>query len=438
MLVQCIANSVRLAAETEDCMYAKKTSFVWTSVMAMLLAVVMSGRMAAQTEKVLHNFGAPGDAFNPVAGLTWDSSGNLYGPASDGTGTNCGSNGCGAVFELQPNADGTWSESLLYTLDGVHGAHPTSQLIFDGQGNLYGASLCNQDYCYYAGEVFELSPNGNGTWTPSILHTFPTFPFDGGSPLSLVLDGSGNLYGEADTGGLNNTGLIFELNRARGWRESLLYVFGPFEHGDGSGPGGSFVRDANGNLYGTTYVGGSGTQGIVFELIPPAGGVVWQENVLYTFTGNENTRPNGVSFGPDGSLYGTTQGGGAFGHGSVFNLKQNPDGSWSETDLYSFTGGTDGEAPGGGVTFDGSGNLYGTTVLGGNECGGLGCGVVYELSPSQGGGWSQSVLYRFKGEQDGENPLGNLVLDQAGNLYGVTDIGGLYGNQGGVVFEVVR
>jgi len=120
---------------------------------------------------------------------------------------------------------------------------------------------------------------------------------------------------------------------------------------------------------------------------------------------------------------------------NIFHLTPNADGTWSESDLYSFSDGSDGGSPGGGVAFDASGNLYGTTVLGGNgnECDGQGCGTVYELSPAFGGGWSESVLYRFNDGSDGANPVGSVVLDPAGNLYGVADIGGVYGDRGGVV-----
>jgi|HubBroStandDraft_6_1064221.scaffolds.fasta_scaffold222450_1 uncharacterized repeat protein (TIGR03803 family) len=420
-------------------MPSKKASFILMTAMVMFVAVVIDGDSAsAQTERVLHNFGGPGDGWEPVGGLLFDSSGNLYGPTFYGGSNNeCGTKGCGTVFELRANPVGNWSETVIYNLDGGQGAHPVSPLIFDPQGNLYGTAWCNQEYCYYQGEVFQLSPNSNGTWTPTTLHAFPAFLFDGGSPVSLVLDDSGNLYGEAQWGGLNNTGLIFELNRAKGWRESLLYVFGPYLQGDGANPVGAFARDAEGNLYGTTQSGGADRLGIVFELMPE-GSVFWRKKVLYTFSDHINTIPNGVSFGPDGNLYGTTQGGGANGRGSVFSLTPNSDGTWSETDLYAFSGGSDGAGPLAGVVFDGSGNLYGTTAFGGTGCNGSGCGTAYQLSPSPGGGWSESILYRFTGGLDGGSPGGVLVLDQVGNLYGVTGVGGIYGNPGGVVFEITR
>lgn len=417
-------------------MRRRASTQLFRCLITFVFALCSISTIPAQTFSVLHSFGAPADGYNPSAGLAFDSAGNLYGPTlRGGTGRACDS-GCGTIFQLH-NSNGIWSEKIIHNFDGTDGASPSNPLIFGDHGVLYGTAACDLAYCYHEGVIFELIPQPDNTWAESALHTFPTFPLDGGSPQALVLDTAGNLYGEADSGGINNTGLIFELNRATEWRESLLYVFGPLQQGDGSSPGGAFTRDADGNLYGTTYVGGVSSQGIVFKLTRDGRGAFWRKTVLFAFPANFSTRPNGVSFGPDGSLYGTTEGGGTNGKGSIFRLARNPDGTWSETDLYSFLGGSDGSAPLGGVAFDDSGNLYGTTIQGGgNGCDDFGCGIVYKLTPSPGGGWSESILYRFSGGLDGGSPVGALVLDGDNNLFGVAEGGGPRGNEGGVVFEI--
>ena len=132
-------------------MYRKKVSLVWMSALTMFVAIAIGANSAsAQTEKVLHTFGAPGDGYNPAGGLVFDSEGNLFGPTSSGgTGAACGSSGCGTVFQLQPNPNGSWSETIIHSFDGTDGAHPSNPLIFDGQGNLYGTAACDLSYCYY-------------------------------------------------------------------------------------------------------------------------------------------------------------------------------------------------------------------------------------------------------------------------------------------------
>lgn len=225
---------------------------------------------------------------------------------------------------------------------------------------------------------------------------------------------------------------------------------------DGAAPVASLVADASGNLYGTTSEGGSKTGcpasgqigcGIVFELLPPSNrGGAWKESVLYRFTGgSDGAIPlAGLVFDQSGNLYGTTAEGGTFdgvctngqtdfGCGVIFELSPQANGKWTESVLYSFTGLDDGSYPVANLIFDGSGNLYGTTELGGN-C--TTCGTVFELSPSGSQGWSETTLYQFQVNSDGQLPVAGLLFDQIGDLYGTTMAGGTTAGAG-TVFELM-
>lgn len=219
-------------------------------------------------------------------------------------------------------------------------------------------------------------------------------------------------------------------------KESLLYNFNGGSN-DGAGPVGGLIADAAGNLYGTAAEGGTYTDcspfgqscGVVFELTPSGGS--WTESILYTFTGGaDGGEPlAGLVMDNQGHLYGTTAIGGSFGNGTVFMLAFAA-GSWSESVLYSFRGGTDGAFPQSAVTLH-NGSIYGTTYAGGgNNCLGApsGCGTIFQLQQGN-NGWTENVLYRFANGSDGAFPYANLILDPAGNLYGATTQGGyLSGN----------
>jgi uncharacterized repeat protein (TIGR03803 family) len=187
---------------------------------------------------------------------------------------------------------------------------------------------------------------------------------------------------------------------------------------DGGYPGyGDVVFDQAGNLYGTTSLGGVNGFGTVFKLTPSGGG--WTESVLYSFAGgNDGAFPySGVTFDKVGNLYGTTTSGGANGGGTVYQLTPSEIG-WTETVLWNFQAASDGSYPVGGVIFDQAGNLYGTTANGGPSSG----GTVYELTPS-GGNWVFTLLYSFSGYA---GPFGGLAMDAAGSLYGTTYQDGTY------------
>lgn len=210
----------------------------------------------------------------------------------------------------------------------------------------------------------------------------------------------------------------------------VLYKFANVE--DGYFPNAGLVIDAAGNLYGTTYYGGPGNSiGTVFKLAPDQHGG-WTKSILYAFSdGADGGFPGSdLIFDNAGNLYGTTVGGGANDMGTVFKLTPKPDGTWTESVLYSFAGGPDGAYPEAKVTIDASGNLYGTTRQGGTGCGADGCGTVFKLMPSPGGSWTEQQLYRFSGGRDGHGPYAGVIFDGSGNLYSTTGYGGTRGNTG--------
>jgi uncharacterized repeat protein (TIGR03803 family) len=263
----------------------------------------------------------------------------------------------------------------------------------------------------------------------------------------VTRDAAGNLFGTTTAGGIY-AGTVFELKRSHGgWTLNTLFTFNPLMSDGpvGYNPWSGVVFGPDGALYGTTtgggVGGGSNGYGVVYRLVPPATACMtvlcpWAQTVLYEFMGgNDGSFPalGNVTFDEAGNLYGTTGGGGDAGSGVVYELTPSNE-NWTEKVLHSFSGGTDGSEPYSAVVFDQAGNLYGTTYGGGGSgCGGHGCGTIYELSPS-GSGWTETILYAFQGTTDGQHPIGGLISDQSGNLYGGTNQGGSAG--GGTVFEL--
>lgn len=341
------------------------------------------------TETTLHSFNGT-DGFGP-SGLVFDGSGNLYGTTQEGgTGTAC-SGRCGTVFELSPAGGGAWTGTILYNFQGgSDGYYPRSGVIFDAQGNLYGTT--QQGGAAGRGTVFELA---SGTWNETILHSFHVNTKDGTGPAAgLIFDTSGNLYGTTPGGGgaggvcHGGCGTVFRLapNGQGGWTETVLHSFG--NRGDNGiwSPGCTLVLDGAGNLYGTASESHNG-------------------------------------------------------YGAVFELTPEPSGTWKETILHRFTTIKGGAEPFAGVVFDSQGNLYGTTIEGGKGCAANGgCGVVFKLTRSK-TKWTETTVFTFN-DRDGAGPFASLILDGSGNLYGTTELGGSgsCSNEGitgcGTVFEI--
>jgi len=402
----------------------KRISFLIASV-TFLLTLCSTG-WGLDDESILHTFtDENGDGSQPLGGVVFDKAGKLYGTTWGG-----GQYQSGAIYELSPNAEGGWTEQVIYSFTGGNdGTSPTAGLAIDQLGNLYGSTKFGGSES--KGTVFELSPTPNG-WAFNLIYTF-TGGDDGAYPsAALTLDASGNIYGTAFEGGAHSVGTAFTLQLNSGhWEFSLLHTFTGGK--DGGYPSANFIFDSVGNLYATTSYGGSGDScymgcGTVYELLPSSGG--WHEKVLHNFNGGvSGSYPGGgLIFDSNGNLYGVAAGGGRHDEGIVYELL-GTSGKWSYKSLYSFIGKPDGASPDGSLVFDPEGNLYGTAGVGG-----VGFGTAFELTPSA-GKWDFVLLHTFYVEHsDGANPTGSLVLDAYGNLYGTAAGGGE--PAAGLVFEL--
>jgi uncharacterized repeat protein (TIGR03803 family) len=420
-------------------MFCKKSLESLTVSLSFVIMVVLTlaQRAPAQNNyKTLYAFTGFADG-RGANSLIFDQAGNLYGTTDQGGSSQfCagGGTGCGTVFELTPNSDGTWTERVLYSFCPLSqscddGALPTGGVIFDQLGNLYGTTFYGGTQGGY-GTVFKLTPQSDGTWSETVLHNF-SGGNDGGAPneSGLIFDQVGNLSGTTFTGGScksQGCGVVFKLTPQLDgtWEEEVLYSFKSLK--DGGQPfGTTLVFDQAGDLYGTTLRGGFGV-GVVFQLSPHANGS-WKEKVLHRFKRKDGAYPQGVIFDKVGKLYGTTQQGGNpntctgdGGCGVVFQLTPNSGGAWTDKTLHEFVD-RDGSEPIAGLTFDQVGNLYGTTFRGGNpyQCPPIGCGVVFKLVPNSKGRWSATVIRRFN-DHPGAFPGAAMIFDTAGNLYGTT------------------
>ena len=322
------------------------------------------------------------------------------------------------------------SPTVLYSFtQPPNGVRPRAPVIGDAAGNLYGTTYTGAKNG--AGTVYELSPPANGqvNWKERVLHHFGPQARGHYPQSALTLDKDGNLYGVTPNGSKSDAGLVFMLVKPsagdKDWTQKILYHFDGGK--EGGTPYGALVFDADGNLYGTTGYGGAHGAGIVFRLSPDASKESgWKKTTLYSFSnGADGGYPYcTLAFDAAGNLYGTTLNGGNAGNGVVFELSPPANGgTWTEQVLHSFDDASDGVLPRTGVVLDGSGNLYGTTENGGTS----NWGVVFEVSPpaNRAAGWSEMVLHSFDFTDDGGNPGYSLpVLDKKGKLYGTTQVGG--------------
>ena len=410
--------------------------------MMLLLAAVGS---QAQTYQVIHDFAGGLDGSEPTSGVTLDAAGNLYGTTFEGDALT------GTVYRLVHKSS-SWVLMPLYLFpyEGSGGSIPYARVIFGKDGSLYGTAAFGgnlQGCSGGCGAVFNMKPTPNPPITPlSPWIETPLYVFaggtDGANPFGadIIFDQAGNLYGTTYNGGggscTGGCGTVYKLTPSSGsWTESILYTF--TQNGDAQHPWGGVTFDTAGNLYGTTVYGGAYGKGAIYELTPAGAG--WTETVLYSFTGGtDGANPYaGVIFDQSGNLYGATSAGGSGNGGTVFELTASK-GSWTFNLLYSFSGasGQFSAGPLANLAFDSAGNLYGTA----HGAGAYNFGSAFKLT-SGAGGWTYTSLHDFTGGNDGGYPRSSIAFDKNGNMYGTAAQGGT-GSSGncsgpcGVIFEI--
>jgi uncharacterized repeat protein (TIGR03803 family) len=408
-------------------------------VLALISAFIVLTTQAAHTQtfSVLHSFTGGGDGNVSYAGLTVDVAGNLYGTTIYGgvTGGSCGSQGCGTVFKLT-HRGAAWTLNPIYTFSGgSDGAFPAARVMIGPDGALYGTTAGggSAPSSSGGGVAFRLQPPARisarilNPWIETVVYQFASYSGDGAQPYygDLLFDQAGNIYGTTFTGGFecadaSYCGTVYKLTRnGNAWTETILYAF---PQSGVAYPQAGVIFDPAGNLYGTTTDG----NGAVFQLTPSGTG--WTENTIYDFSGglDGSLSIGGLIRDPSGNFFGGTASGGTNGAGTVYELTPSG-GGWTENVIYNFTG-TD-YGPVSALVRDAAGNLYGTTCEGGSHRN----GSVFKLTPS-GGTWTETDLYVFTGGNDGSCPWGGVTRDADGNLYGTTLGGGPH--SAGVVFEI--
>ena len=398
-------------------------------LLSLIVALVPASQ--GQSFQVLHNFGASGDGTLPSGSLVMDNQGHLYGVTIDGGTGSCSDYGCGTVYQLT-RVDGEWYETILHSFDfNTEGAQPYGPLAIDDAGDLYGPT--SDGGPGGIGSAFELSSTENG-WELSLI-------YDSGSKEGFISNGH-DIY--ADLGpGSHLAGAIAELSPSQnGWIYSQLYSFCSLPKCvDGYDVKWPLTLDAKGNIYGATYFGGNG-YGLAFELshnrVSSSISGPWTYHIMHRFASfpTDGGYPgSGLVLDQLGNAYGVSYNGGANGNGAVYKLTPflAVPWVWTETQIYNFPADLqNGGFPVGNLVFDQAGNLYGSAG-GGTGCNPYGCGVIFKLTPGANGQWSYSVVHYFNGEDGfGPNPL---AVDQNGNLFGTTQVGGTYNY--GVAFEIM-
>ena len=354
---------------------------------------------AASSYNVLHAFGGFRDGALPCASLL-DENGTLYGTTASGgkASQRYGNNDGGTVFSITT----TGAEHVLHRFDRhPHGRHPCAGLIDMGD-TLYGTTVHGGKY--HGGTVFSISTAGK----ERMLHSFAGGSSDGADPYASLVDVSGTFYGTTFYGGPHNAGTIFSISTAGAVH--VLFSFG--KRFDGASPVASLV-DAGGKLYGTTLFGGRYGGGTVFST-----STTGKEHRLHSFgsTSLDGQWPSAGLINVEGTLYGTTEEGGAYAAGTVFSITT----GGTEQVLHSFGSGSDGSVPTGGL-IEVSGALYGTAF----EGGAYGAGTVFSITTSG----TEQVLHSFGDGSDGKAPWAGLT-DVNGTLYGTTETGGYPYNDG--------
>ena len=412
-------------------MSVKRVRLASIVVIAVIAFTFVNTAVAQGHYKILYTFGSAPGAVYPHGALVRDGVGNLYGTSNSGGSEPCTyGTGCGTVFRLAPQSDGSWSETVLYSfLGGDDGYYPVAGLVMDATGTLYGTTeFGGISDC---GIIFKLTPNVDGSWTKTTIYRFSGA--DGALPMaSMIFDGAGNLYGTTAIGGPNACATVFKLspNSDGSWSQSLLHAFALYEGCDLES---AVAFDASGNLYGAALTAGplDDYYGAVFQLTPNSDGS-WSMTLIYRFKdGKDGANPGPVVVDATGTLYGTASGWNDYGLGTVYKLKPNSDGTWTQTVLHTFTGYLDGGTPGG-LIFDSHGYLYGTTIYGGASGD---AGTVFRMKPNTDGTWTGRSLHQFgTGLKDGANP-NSLISDPSGNFYGTTPFGG--SGATGILFELI-
>ena len=393
------------------------TTLITRALTAIIILLALAFSAQAQTFTVLYTFTGNADGAFPSVTPVLDSSGNVYGGTDENSQLTC-KKFCGNVFEVTPAG----VETTLYTFNGgIHGYGP-SGLAFNKAGTLYGTTGFGGPGAY--GLLFKVRATNKIT----VLHHFPAQAGDGELPGYIFFDPTSNLYGVAGQGGTGcngyGCGTVFKFDKHN--KETSIDL------SESAWAPSGLVRDAAGNLYGTTINGGGiGCGGIgcgtVFK-IDTSGNLT----VLYAFQGApDGSIPEGsLALDSAGNLYGTTWEGGdsqicpQSGCGTVYKIDFS---TGKETVLHVFKI-ADGLFPTGGVIIDPSGNLYGTTFGGGTapSCQGAGCGTVFKIDTKG----NETVLYSFGSLADGGFPIAGLVMDKQGNLYGTALYGGYAGGSG--------